>query len=482
MATPDHTPKGRGYDRCGACDAMSSHRPLLFARPVHLCSPARLSAASSLHYFHHANDYWSSVAGNCPVPSGGNQTYGVVDLWQNANGVEGPARGLNNTKNCTQAHQDGCKYEDEIFAEGVLSLIEAHDPSTPLFLFWAPHNIHAPLEVPQAFLDKFAFIHDSQRQYYAAMVNFIDTQIGRVVAALKAKGMWENLLWMVRVVAFLSLFLPSARRPLFPTWLLRLHPTLPPAQSSSDNGGPIYNSGNAGANNFPLRGGKMSNWQGGIRVNAYASGGFLPAAVRGTTAQGLIETADMYTTFCAIAGVDATDGRAAAAGLPAVDGFNMWPMISGANLTSPRTEVPIGANASEVNLQGYFNGTVVQGIVSTAGPAGGLWKLLVGEVPQNIWTGPQYPNQSTSWVDQPERCGIPMVPVVGKGGCLFNLLDDPTEHNDVAAAHPDIVAALYERVEHWQGTVFSPNRGADDGSACRAATQTWGGFYGPFTA
>ncbi len=36
----------------------------------------------------------------------------------------------------------------------------------------------------------------------------------------------------------------------------------------ADNGGPIYNNGTAGANNWPLRGGKMSNWEGGIRVNA----------------------------------------------------------------------------------------------------------------------------------------------------------------------------------------------------------------------
>ena len=98
---------------------------------------------------------------------------------------------------------------------------------------------------------------------YMAMVNFVDGLLGRVVTALKAKGMWDNLLWV----------------------------------SSADNGGPIYSDGSAGANNWPMRGGKMSNWQGGIRVNAYASGGFLPAAVRGTTVGGLIETADMYTTL-----------------------------------------------------------------------------------------------------------------------------------------------------------------------------------------
>ena len=196
MATPDHTPLGRGYD-------------------------------TSLFYFHHANDYWTSVAGNCPLPAesmasaAANKTYGVVDLW----GTDAPARGLNNSGSCSQSDQAGCKYEDEIFAESVLAVIAAHDASTPLYLFWAPHNIHAPLQVPQAFLDKFSFIGDENRRFYAAMVNFVDTQIGRVVDALKAKNMWQNTLWM----------------------------------SSADNGGPIYNNGSAGANNFPLRGGKMSN-------------------------------------------------------------------------------------------------------------------------------------------------------------------------------------------------------------------------------
>ena len=31
---------------------------------------------------------------------------------------------------------------------------------------------------------------------------------------------------------------------------------------SADNGGPIYNNGSAGANNYPLKGGKMNNWEG----------------------------------------------------------------------------------------------------------------------------------------------------------------------------------------------------------------------------
>jgi hypothetical protein len=80
--------------------------------------------------------------------------------------------------------------------------------------------VHAPLQVPQFYVDKFAWIDDSSRKYYMAMVgvpstrthghgrrplttlfttilqvNFLDDLVGRVVAKLKAKGMWDNLLW-----------------------------------------------------------------------------------------------------------------------------------------------------------------------------------------------------------------------------------------------------------------------------------------------
>jgi len=268
-------------------------------------------------------------------------------------------------------------------------------------------------------------------------VNFLDDLVGRVVTALKAKGIWDDLLII----------------------------------STADNGGPIYQSGAAGANNWPLRGGKMSNWQGGIRVNAFASGGLIPAARRGSVEDGLFHGCDAYATFCALAGVDPTDNRAAAAGLPPIDSLNMWPLISGANSTSPRTEVVAGSDASECN---FGNGTTVQALVRTDG-----YKLIIGSLGQNIWSGPVSPN-GTQWVDTPYHCGIPSDPVVGKGGCLFNVLTDPTEHNDVAADHPDIVAAMYARILALQTTAFSPNRGSNDGSACRAALETWQQRWGPF--
>jgi len=213
-------------------------------------------------------------------------------------------------------------------------------------------------------------------------------------------------------------------------------------------------------------------------VNAYAAGGLLPAAVRGTKSEGLIAGCDVYATFCALAGVDATDARAAAAGLPPVDGVNIWPFLSGAAPSSPRTEIVIGTDASEANLYQVSNTTVVQGLVRADG-----WKLLIGATGQNIWTGPAYPNKSTSWDDVPFHCGVPATattPVVGKGGCLFNILTDPTEHDDVAAANPAVVKEMMARIVELQATAFGPDRGSDDGTACKAATGKWKGFWGPF--
>ena len=120
------------------------------------------------------------------------------------------------------------------------------------------------------------------------MVNFMDGVLGNVTAALKKKGMYENTL-----IGF-----------------------------QSDNGGPSFSGSSHTANNWPLRGSKMSNWEGGTRVNGFVSGGFLKTKAPhmvGTTLNGFVHAADWYATFCALAGIGTYDDRAALAKLPPVD-------------------------------------------------------------------------------------------------------------------------------------------------------------------
>ena len=67
------------------------------------------------------------------------------------------------------------------------------------------------------------------------MITAVDWSVGQIVDAVKRRGMFEN-----------SLFI----------W-------------TSDNGGPEYFGG--GGNNFPYRGAKVSNYEGGVRGLCFSS-------------------------------------------------------------------------------------------------------------------------------------------------------------------------------------------------------------------
>ena len=244
-------------------------------------------------------------------------------------------------------------------------------------------------------MKKFSFIDVSSRQYYHAMVNYLDDVVGEIVSALKSRNLWDNLLLVV----------------------------------STDNGGPVKEF--AAANNYPLKGGKNSDWQGGVRGNAFVSGGFLPEAMRGKKTEGYIHLADWYGTFCGLAGVDPTDTKAAAADLPPVDSMDMWPLISGQNSTSPRVDIPIS------------NNTLISG----------NYKILQGTVNLAGWTGPQYPN-----ISHPQG-GIPTIEGCGVTGCLYNIKSDPEERNNLASTMPDMLKEMQAKLAKYQATYFNPDRG-----------------------
>ena len=67
--------------------------------------------------------------------------------------------------------------------------------------------------------------------------------------------------------------------------------TTPPAGADIGHGVACFN-GEAGANNWPLRGGKYTLFEGGIRAVAFVSGGFVPRSARGSRADGIVHVAD----------------------------------------------------------------------------------------------------------------------------------------------------------------------------------------------
>jgi len=64
-------------------------------------------------------------------------------------------------------------YEDGLFLDRVLEILETHDPSDPLFLVWTPHNVHQPLQVPDAYLKKFDFITGISLFSHFTLVHFV---------------------------------------------------------------------------------------------------------------------------------------------------------------------------------------------------------------------------------------------------------------------------------------------------------------------
>merc|ERR1712039_16691 len=110
--------------------------------------------------------------------------------------------------------------------------------------------------------------------------------------------------------------------------------------------GIVYAGDNGGVSdgiNYPLRGEKHSNWEGGMRVAAFVSGGFIPASLRGTNSSVNTHIVDWYPTFAKLAGADPTDDPPVAPlpadvqkptknvygdkSFPPVDGVDVWPML-----------------------------------------------------------------------------------------------------------------------------------------------------------
>ena len=363
-ATSDHIPTGRGFD-------------------------------SSFGYFNFANDYFTEIdADKCPNAS-------IVDLWD----TDKPAHGVNGTGKDS--------YEEDLFHSRAIKVIENHDATSPLFLYYAAHIAHGPLEITDKYLNMYSFINDTARQKYHAMIKYLDDVLGSIVDTLTTRKMWDNLLFVV----------------------------------SGDNGGPF-----GSANNFPLKGGKFSDWQGGVRVNAFVSGGYLPQKMRGQKTEGYIHIADWYSTFCALAGVDPTDKSAAEAKLPPIDSLNMWPLISGQNSTSPRVDIPVS------------NFTLISGD----------YKILTGDIQSATWGGPFSPNTTAN----PGRYTIAHC---GEG-CLYNIIEDPTEHHNLAESNPAKLKEMQNKLAQYQATHFHPDRGRKWPGACTAALDQYGGFWGPYVS
>jgi arylsulfatase A-like enzyme len=167
--------------------------------------------------------------------------------------------------------------------------------SEPWFLYTAFNAPHTPIQPTPERLARFAGIADPTRRGYAAQVSLLDDAVGEILDAVMATGQDRRTL-----VFFFS-----------------------------DNGGPLAPHSN-GSQNTPLRDGKGSVYEGGIRVPFVVSWpGTLPA---GGKYHQPVCSLDVLATTLAAAGVPMpTDKK--------YDSVNLLPFLEGESKGTPHEQL-----------------------------------------------------------------------------------------------------------------------------------------------
>jgi len=159
---------------------------------------------------------------------------------------------------------------DAITLEALKALEKPVREGTPFFLHLSHYAVHTPIQADPRFVEKYLKMGlDTIEANYASLVEGMDKSLGAVLDFLDAENLTDNT-----VILFLS-----------------------------DNGGlatPPLRGGEGYTHNLPLRAGKGSIYEGGIRVPFLAK---WPGVTKpGSTAQQYIIVEDLFPTLLEMAG------------------------------------------------------------------------------------------------------------------------------------------------------------------------------------
>jgi arylsulfatase A-like enzyme len=254
----------------------------------------------------------------------------------------------------------------ERYVDESLQFIRAHR-SEPFFLYFAHMYVHVPIYAP------WRFLRESINGPYGAAVACVDWSAGMLLHELRRLGLDERTL-----VIF-----------------------------TSDNGA----RGDRGGTNRPLRGGKFTTWEGGMRLPCIMRWpGAIPA---GVVCSEVTAAMDFLPTLARLAGTEPPSDRI-------IDGRDIGPLMR----SEPGARSPHDAFC-------YYSKDDLQAVRS------GPWKLHVA------------------------RNGAPARE-------LYNLESDIGETQDVAAEHTEIVRALEAHADAARLDLGDAIMGLQ-GNGCRAA-------------
>ncbi|GAV03905.1 hypothetical protein RvY_14270-1 [Ramazzottius varieornatus] len=321
-------------------------------------------------------------------------TFDALDLWDN----DRPARNYQG------------QHITKVLTEVAVKHISNHDPTKPMFLYFSHANLFQDVvgqspPVDQEYYDRFPNIKHEGRRKHAATIAMIDDSVGAVMEALKRNNMLSNSIVVVM----------------------------------SDNGGAgeeyiIRPQFKFYSSNWPLRGAKGTQWEGGIRVATVVWSPLLEKP--GRVSNELHHMCDWLPTFFRLAG-----GKAER--LPEdLDGFDIWDSIS-KGTPSPRTEMFIQADP---NFGDYAYRWKQYKVVHYETPS-------VYHPRPDQWMEPSGGLQSSMVRDTPGalRCGnvetVPCEPLVKP--CLFDVVSDPCERQNVAKQFPGIVRKIMDKIRKF---------------------------------
>lgn len=275
-------------------------------------------------------------------------------------------------------------YTTHLLAREAGGFINRQVDSKPFFLYVPFNAVHGPLQVPGRYMEPYAHLQGSRRKL-AGMLAAMDEAVGQIVKAIDEKGLRKNTLFIF----------------------------------SSDNGGP--NPGSVTDNN-PLRAGKGTVYEGGVRVCAFAA--WQGVIKPGSKVDAMIHMVDWYPTLLKLGGASREQK------LP-LDGRDIWACIT-ANGPTPHEEI-------------IHNITPNGGAIRV-----GDWKLVVHEQPQADEAGKRKGGNRQGRLKVEEE--------------LYNIPQDISEKNNLAASHPDKVKEMRARYDAHAKAAAKPlaGSGADE--------------------
>jgi arylsulfatase A-like enzyme len=250
------------------------------------------------------------------------------------------------------------------FGDRAAGFVRAH-ADEPFFLYLAHPMPHVPLFTAEASVGR------SEQGAYGDVIEEIDDSVGKVMRALEECGIAENTLVIY----------------------------------ASDNGPWLSYGGHAGSVG-PLREGKGTTFDGGVRVPCLVRWpGKIPA---GRVSREPWMTIDLLPTICGLIGAE----------LPTrtIDGMNVWPLLAG----EP------GARSPQEAYFFYYHQNHLEAMRS------GPWKLHFPHGYRSMVGMTAGSDGSPGSYNYDVKTGLE----------LYHLEDDISESRDVAAEHPEVVARL----------------------------------------